>query len=121
VCSAPIGGGAETALAPHQAQPHSIVSDGTSVYWTNFGPGGGIMTAPAAGGAATVLATAPTGSAPAGIAIDDQDVYYADYYLGTINRVPRDGSPPTVLVSGLTAPEPIAVTPRRSISRRTTT
>lgn len=103
----PLNGGPEIVIAEHQATVHSIVSDGTSVYWSNSEANGSVMMAPASGGAATTLAS--TAGTPAGLALDAKNLYYTDYQLGTINKVPLDKSAPSVIVSGLEAPEPIAV------------
>ncbi|MCA9706219.1 MAG: hypothetical protein KDK70_10250 [Myxococcales bacterium] len=49
------GGGDGAVLAMDQQQPYGIVVGGDQVYWANFVVGGGVYTAPVAGGPATLV------------------------------------------------------------------
>jgi hypothetical protein len=104
--SAPLGGGAPTALAGEQASPRSIAVDSTSVYWTNESDGGAIVRAPTDGGDATVLALA---TRPSGIAVDATYVYWTDLGAGTVMAVPIDGGTPLTIASGQPCPQAVAV------------
>lgn len=67
-------------LASSQKAPNAVVTDGTNLYWTNFGTGGftgSIMTCPISScSTPTVLANGL--SQPVALVVDDTSVYWAD-------------------------------------------
>jgi hypothetical protein len=130
VLECPIGGcgGVPTVLASGQTDPTFIVSDGTNVYWANSGTigcgewngcsgpmvssAGGQVVRCAVGGCAgvpTVLAL--DSNDPSGIAVDDTNVYWADFISGNVLTcaIGGCGGEPIVLASAQTAPFGVAV------------
>lgn len=115
-------GGTPTVLATGQQLATALAIDGASVYWANRGStsgarNGAIMKVPMNGGAPKILAT---GQAPAGIAVDDENVYWTNasslsstsatvFADGEVMKVPLAGGPPVELASGQANPMGIAV------------
>ncbi len=83
IFSAPLTGGAATAIVGQQPNPDSLAVDGTNVYFTTAGnPTGTVVMVPLDGGTPVTLATGQT--SPAGISIDPNDVYWADFAFGRV-------------------------------------
>jgi hypothetical protein len=129
VNSAPIGGGAAAHVVyGNQALPQAIVTDGTNLYWGNWGTfdaqgnynnDGTILKAPVDGGT-TPVTLASSQSAPAALAIDGQNVYWSNIGqlsagglpapgTGSVVQVAIAGGSPTTLASGQAVPLGIAV------------
>jgi hypothetical protein len=96
-----------TVLASDVPNPSFLVTDGTSLYWTDFvttdaGALGRVMKMPVAGGAEVTLATEP-GLYPSGLAVDTVNVYWVDSQ-GTLYAaplVPDDAGAPVTLATGV--------------------
>jgi hypothetical protein len=102
----PITGGSATVVA-EGAFPGGLTADGTHVYWANSGyPGGKIMKAPLAGGAAVELVPTSHDSV-VGVAVDETSVYWTTIESGTVMKVGLDGGATTELVSGQVEPRAI--------------
>ncbi len=91
VWSVPVNGGAPKQVIGAQDRPHAIASDGTFVYFGNYGTfngsNGTIQKVPIAGGNAIQLAAAQ--NAPMDIAIDATNVYWTNAFDGTIWTVDK--------------------------------
>jgi hypothetical protein len=108
IMRAPKGGGAATMLVPFMgdssASFHDLAIDATSVFWTSTSLqfGNSVSSVPIGGGAVTKLAPGLQG--PQGIAVDDQNVYWANGGTngtdGTVMKEPLGGGAITVLASG---------------------
>jgi hypothetical protein len=84
------------AFAPARPFPRGITSDGTSLYWTDFGvagdaaaSNGAVLRCPLTGCGAnpTVLASGQGG--PLGIVVDSQAIYWANAGTGSIQRLAK--------------------------------
>jgi hypothetical protein len=91
------------AIANGQATPERIATNGTTIYWTNYGSGtsanGSVVSIGVSGGTLTTLAMGMT--APQGIAVDGAYVFWAD--TGT-ERVLRYQSGTTTPFMDMTTP-----------------
>jgi hypothetical protein len=111
IMSVPVAGGLPSVLASAQKNAVALAVDDTGIFWVNAGspsylalpPNGSVVSLPLAGGAPTVLADNlgfPAGSpgspfVPAGIAIDDQSVYWTT--ATQVLAVPKMGGTPVPL------------------------
>jgi hypothetical protein len=106
-------GAGYSAVATGQANVWGVATDGDSVYFTNQGPPGAVLKAPAEGGPSTALVE--QGSATA-VAIAGGRVFFSGFTQGgsaLLMSVPTGGGPTTALfapdggnsVEGLTADE----------------
>jgi hypothetical protein len=126
---APIGGATAAAvLYGSQSYPQAVITDGTNLYWGNWGTfdskgnynnDGAILKAVASGGS-TPVTLASKLSAPAAIALDGQNVYWTNIGkltpaglpapgTGSVMQVAISGGPPTTLASKQNIPLGIAV------------
>ncbi len=92
-------GGEPAVVSPGMASARAM--DGTHVYGSD--KAGALAAAPKAGGEVRVLASTKL---VAGIAVDDDAVYFADGTGGTISKVPKAGGTPTQIAK---AARPIAL------------
>jgi hypothetical protein len=93
-------------IAPLAGGGAGITSDGTRLFWTQFDPGGGVISSALDGGGATTLASDPW---PAALAADGTAVYWTQWSGGQpdrgLQKVNYDGtglttlSPPGLLLS----------------------
>jgi hypothetical protein len=122
IMSVPLGGGTPATLASGQVFPGSIALDQDFVYWVNgtttLAPPqepAALMKVPKTGGLPVRLATAPTTAMVSRIALDSSSVYWTlngllgSAHIGTVTRVPLDGSAPILLASDQSSPGDIAV------------
>jgi hypothetical protein len=118
VMKAPKDGGTATRLALNADFSmffNELTINATSVFWTSRSSGGGVFgsvwSVPIGGGAVTNLATNLVGTD--GIAVDDQNVYWANAGSngtdGTVMKEPLGGGAITVLASGQCASSDVAV------------
>ncbi len=126
---APIGGGsAAQVLYGNQAFPEAVVTDGTTLYWGNWGTydaqgnynnDGAILKAPNAGGSSPVTLASGL-SAPAALAVDGTNVYWTNIGklsagglpapgTGSVMQVAIAGGTPKTLASNQSVPLGIAV------------
>ncbi len=98
-------GGCVVTLATAQSEPVSIATDGTNVYWANFGDGS-VVKAPVGGGAPTTLATLGTGASA--VAVSGGSLYWnawnvvgssgnPQFKVGEVLELPVAGGTPTTL------------------------
>lgn len=95
---------------PSPQQPWAIAADATNIYWTDFGKGAGtgsVYQSDHNGGGVTTIAAAQ--AAPAGIAVDAQNVYWVNSGDGSVWSRPIAGGNPTQLATKQPAPRFIAV------------
>jgi hypothetical protein len=104
VMAAPLAGGAPTTLAKAPGAGGGLAVDADAIY---FATGKAVMKVARAGGTPTTLASL-TGT---GVAIDDQFVYFTDFYgsNSTVTKVPKAGGAPITLATGQERPDGIAV------------
>jgi hypothetical protein len=98
----PLSGGMPTTIVPMQARPHGIASDGTNLFWTNFGTGGttgAIMKSGVDGSNATPIV--PTQAAPFDLSLDATHVFWTNRGDGTAWQANKDGTNPVRLGMGL--------------------
>ena len=128
IMRAPIGGGAPEAIYSGQALPEAVATDGTNVYWANWGTfdaqghsnnDGTLWQGPIGGGTTpTMLASSLAG--PSTLALDSTTVYWVDLGpLGTDNfpalnsgsvlKVPIGGGTVTTIASAQSVPFSIIV------------
>jgi hypothetical protein len=111
VMRVPKGGGSALVLAKAQANPHSLLLEGESLFWINWSEGdhttGAVMTMARRGGKPRVLAAA--GGQPIGqeLAVDERFVYFTRG--SELVRVPKTGGAVTQLASGLATVTALAV------------
>ena len=80
--SIPLSGGGAVTIANNEANPANMASDGTNLYWTNYGAvedadhSNSVMRAPPGGGTLDVIATSQGN--PQGIAVNAASVYWAN-------------------------------------------
>jgi len=123
----PIGGGTATAIFTGQNLPEGVATDGTNVYWADWGTfdaqgrsnnDGTVWQGSINGGSAIQLASNQPG--PATIAVDGQTVYWANLgQLGTDNfpalnsgsvmKVAVGGGTPTTIASSQAVPVSLIV------------
>jgi hypothetical protein len=101
VMSVPRAGGAAVTLAHGSA--NALVSDGVSLYWTDWSAGlpattGTIQRVPVAGGPVTRVATA---NSPNCIAVDETRVYWSEVMTGGLVAVATEGGTPTTLAHAM--------------------
>src|SRR5262249_48110589 len=102
-------GGAVTTLASGQAPGVQLLVDRQFGYWTNDGSDGSVMKVPRAGGG-TAIALAQRQAQPWGLAIDANQVYWANQGDGTVMAADlADGSHAVRLASGQHGPAAVAV------------
>jgi hypothetical protein len=95
-------------LASAGGLPIALALDAQAVYWTTHGAdrnSGAIMKVPIGGGTPVTLAVGP---GPAGIALDEEQVYWADTEEGIIRRVAKAGGASTVLALHQNRPTALA-------------
>lgn len=107
------GTGTLLAFASLSTVPAQLVTDATTLYWTETGSNGmsagNVCSVPIAGGAQVVLASGQTN--PRGIAVHGGSVFWtnmSDPSSGSVSSVPLDGGPVTVVASGQNFPRAIA-------------
>lgn len=86
-------GGSPATLASGQVEPGSLVVKGGDVYWISHRPSH-IMRAPASGAQAVAVIEAGD---PFALAVDDDNIYWADASAGLVMKATRVGGSPTIL------------------------
>lgn len=80
--------GTATSVANGQGTPERIATDGTYVYWTNYGTGtttsGSVLKMAISGGALSTITTGLV--APQGIAVDSPNVFWAETGSNKVSR-----------------------------------
>jgi hypothetical protein len=107
VWKVPLNGGNATLLAGQQDRPHSMASDGTNLYFANFGTGGttgSIQRIAINGGTPAPTPIAINQASPLDVAVDATDVYWTNS---------GDGS---VWKSDKTIPNPVNVVPASGVN-----
>jgi hypothetical protein len=123
-----IGGGGATAIYSSQQIPQAVVTDGTHVFWADWGTfdsmghsnNDGTLWQGSVDGTATALKLASSQSAPSAIAIDSQNVYWvnlgplgADNFpalnSGSVMKVPIGGGTATAIANAQAVPVSILV------------
>jgi hypothetical protein len=98
----PVTGGMPQTIVPMQNRPHGIASDGTNIYWVNYGvlgqTVGTVMKAGLDGSNPTPIAM--TQAAPFDIALDSTHVYWDNRGDGSVWQADKDGMNPKQLKSG---------------------
>ena len=95
----PTAGGPVTILNPVQGGPVlDMAVDSTTAYWTTWSTNGAVFSAPIVGGSVNLLV--PHTDRPAGIAVDDKNVYWVGNGTGTVNAMPIGGGAVTTLATG---------------------
>jgi hypothetical protein len=111
---APLGGGPPLAIGPDAT---AIAVDATDVYFVSNDPPhfGTVNRVPIGGGTTTVLASGRPTSLTA-VAVDQANVYWIEggavvgtSDIGAIAAMPKSGGRVTILASGLTDPQALAV------------
>lgn len=105
-----IAGGAVSIFANNQLWPLGIVSDGSSVYWTNSGSGpntGGVYKKNVSNGSMSTLLGTTEGCYM--IAVDGTHVYVTNHIQGTVSRIPVIGGMLETIATGQTIAQGIAV------------
>jgi len=92
-------------LATGLSAPDDLISDGTTLFWTDPQEAA-IHTIPITGGTLGTLASSQTGIVR--LAVDDTYVYVTNKLTASVNRIPKSGGSPT-LVSGGAEPLEIAI------------
>jgi streptogramin lyase len=88
--------------------PASVVSDGATVYWTNFWGGGSVQSIPREEGAVATVAGNRNG--PFGLTVDSTNVYWTEGGTnGQVAMAPKGGGATTVIATNQTNPRGIAV------------
>jgi sugar lactone lactonase YvrE len=87
-----------TKLASGQGAPHGIALDQGAVYWVDYLPPGNVNKLSKNGGASPVALTSG-GMGLADVAVDDENVYFLDFYASTLSRVAKTGGAPAVLAT----------------------
>jgi hypothetical protein len=95
----PLTGGASQTIVPMQTRPHGIASDGTSVFWANYGTAGSIMKSGTDGSNPTPIAM--NQSYPVGVTLDATHVFWTNRGDGTVWQANKDGSNPVRLAMGI--------------------
>ncbi len=108
------GIGTPLAFASLATMPNALVTDASSLYWTEIGSDGmstgNVCSVPIGGGAQVVLASGQAG--PSAIAVHRGSVFWtnmSDPSAGNVSSVATEGGPVTVLASGQSFPRSIAV------------
>src|SRR5882724_9779768 len=107
-----LAGGAPEKLTDG-VNPHTIVLDDTSVYWTDFvAATGDIMKMPLDGGTPVVVVDGQNN--PHGLAVDQSSVYWTNFdgrQIGKADKQPPVGgtATPTYLAQGRASPNNVAV------------
>jgi hypothetical protein len=106
-------------LVAASGNPSAIALDSTSVYWISeyCDPNppttctASIEKCSLRGGAVTTLVPSRSGFGvtPFGLAVDAENVYWADFNGGAVAKVPLDGGTPVTIASSLKGPQSIAV------------
>jgi hypothetical protein len=127
IMRSPIGGGSSTAIYSGQQIPQAVVTDGTSVYWADWGTfdsegrsnnDGTLWQGPVDGG--TPIKLASNQEAPSAIAIDTKNVYWvnlgklgADNFpalnSGSVMNVPIGGGKVTTVANKQAVPVSIVI------------
>ena len=100
IVSAPLAGGATTALVPASSlrqtfASYGIAVDATSVYWVTFSDPSTVMKVPLGGGSPTTLGSAPGGGF--GLALDATSAYWIS--AKAVTKVGLQGGTPTTLAA----------------------
>ena len=119
VVQVPLAGGSAIVLATNANDfGGGFALDDSDLYWPDFGnggkgpdggattPDGEVMRVPLTGGTASAVVTGTSASA---VAVDDANVYWSDLLAGTLSAVPKGGGAATVLASGQSGVQEIAL------------
>ncbi len=99
--------GSAKTLASGQMEAQDIAVDDLNVYWVNHTATGSLMKL--AKGSATAAPLADNQALPSGLAVYQNNIYWANTASGEILSVPRTGGNPTPIVSNLRRPWAVAV------------
>jgi hypothetical protein len=103
VSKAPKNGGETSVLAVGLPFPRPIAVDATRIYvGTNFA----LLTIPIGGGLPAIFVPL---TVAASIALDDDDVYWTNYFANTVMRAPLDGGAPVTLATDQSFAQGIAI------------
>jgi hypothetical protein len=127
IMRAPIGGGSATPIYTGQYVPQAVATDGTNVYWANWGTfdsqgrsnnDGTLWQGPVGGGTPIQLASNLGG--PSTIGLDSNNVYWVNLGTlginnfpalnsGSVMKTPIGGGPVTTIATGQSVPFSILV------------
>jgi hypothetical protein len=104
IYTVPIGGGTPSPLQQFSSgEPSDVVTDSTSVYWSDIGTTGtaGVYSIPLGTGGGTITTLASDLGEPVHLAVDTANVYTGDFKSGAVLEIPISGSGAKTLVTSI--------------------